>query len=763
MATPGHKDILYEFDSFRLSPSERLLLKGGRPVSLTTRALDVLTLLVENRGRVVERDEIFNAVWGDTFVEEINLTVHISTLRKALGESPSDHRYIDTVPKRGYRFVADVRIIPLSQSDVLLTTRTGTRIVIEKEESEEEEEEKQHDVSRAGARPSSHPGLGPKGKWGRLLAVMAGGAGVSTGTLKTVLALIGSLILIAAFASVFRYVAGLRPGQPFQKLNMFNLTASGVAMLPAAAPDGAYAAYVVQDAGMQSLWVHQVATTSRTQVVAPGAVEYRGVTFSPDGQFIYYVVTDPNNPSGVLNRVPVLGGTVRKVMTGVDSAITFSPDGRRFAFVRGGQIQGQTSLIAANSDGTAEQTLATHKRPDLYSTGGPAWSPDGKVIACGAWVSDSQRSFARVVIVDVTDGSESPLGSHTWVLTGQVAWLGDGGGLVVQAWPRDSPVFADQLWYLSYPAGEMQRVTRDLSSYEAVSIAAHADIMLAWRSDRVSRILVAPRAIAGRATQIRSGSSDNYSEFFGLDWTSDGRIVYGCHVGGNADIWIMDADGGNPRQLTFDPRRETWPVASADGRYIVFVARGTDGAHLWRIDSDGGNRTQLTQGKGESFPSLSPDGRQVYFTSMELGHPAVARVSINGGEIDLLTRRPSGRPVVSPDGESIAYVYQDEQTGRTVAAILRLSDGSGTAFREMPPPDFDLVRWTPDGGGLAYIANRDGVANIWVQPIAGGPPQRLTDFKKDLIYRFAWSRDGKDLAVDLGVNTNDVILMSGYR
>jgi Tol biopolymer transport system component/DNA-binding winged helix-turn-helix (wHTH) protein len=761
MVTPQQKNILYEFGSFRLNPSERLLRRGSKPVRLTARALDLLMLLVENRGRVVERDEIFKAIWADTFVEEINLTVHISALRKALGESPSEHRYIDTVPKRGYRFVADVRVVLLGQSEVLLATRTGTRIVIE-----EEEENTSHDISRAGVSTSAHSGFiisRPAGYWRGLLSMTRHLVGVVAGTSKNALAVL-ALALLAATLLVFGYVAGLRASQPFQQMSMLNLTSSGKAMLPAASADGSYAAYVVGEAGLQSMWVHQIASTSRTQVVAPAAVEYGGLTFSTDGQFIYYVVYDPSHPSGVLNRVSVLGGTVRKVMTDINSPVTFSPDGQRFAFVRGGLIQGETSLITANANGTGEQTLATHKRPDSYSTTGPAWSPDGKVIACGAGVSDSQRSLGRVVIVRVSDGSETPLGSQTWALTGQVAWLGDGSGVVVQAWPHDSPVFADQLWYLSYPAGQMQRVTRDLTSYESVSIAAHADTMLAWRSDRVSRILVAPRASVSKAVQVKSGSGDNYCELFGIDWSPDGRIVYGSHVGGNADIWVMDVDGGNQRQLTFDPHRETWPVVSADGRYIVFVAQGPDGIHLWRIDADGGNRKQLTQGRGESFPSLSPDGRWVCFTSMELGWPAIARVSINGGETELLTRHPSGRPVVSPDGKSVAYVYRDEPTNRTIVAILPSEGGEPTkVFSDMPTPDFDLVRWTPDGRALTYISTLDGVANIWIQSITDGPPQKLTDFKEGLIYRFAWSRDGTYLAVDRGTNINDVILISGYR
>ncbi len=153
-----------------------------------------------------------------------------------------------------------------------------------------------------------------------------------------------------------------------------------------------------------------------------------------------------------------------------------------------------------------------------------------------------------------------------------MGWLGDGSGVVVSAWHQESPVFADQLWHLTYPKGEVRRVTNDLISYEGVSLAANTDAMVSMRSDRVSRIWVAPNGDAGRARQIRAGMGDNYSEQFGLSWTPDGRLVYGTHASGNADIWIMNADGGNQRQLTFDARREVRPAVSDDGRFVVFVS-----------------------------------------------------------------------------------------------------------------------------------------------------------------------------------------------
>jgi TolB protein len=386
------------------------------------------------------------------------------------------------------------------------------------------------------------------------------------------------------------------------------------------------------------------------------------------------------------------------------------------------------------------------------------------VIACGVGTGGPVGVNTRVATVSVVDGSEAALGSHTWAAVGQVAWLGDNSGLLVCAWMDESPVFADQLWYLSYPEGGARIVTNDLNSYEGVSAASGADVVLTGRADRISRIWVAPEGDTNRARQVRTSIGDNYSEMFGLDWMTDGRIIYGSNGSSNADIWIMDGDGASQRQLSFDPRRETWPAVSSSGRHIAFVVQGSDGTHLWRMDSDGSNRKQLTQGKGENYPSWSPDERWIVFTSMDRGRPAAARIPADGGEPRVLTDQVSGRPVFSPDGGSIACIYRSQHAARATVAILPFEGGKPAMILDgMPPPDHYLVRWMPDGDSLAYIFTRDGVSNIWTQPVKGGPPRQLTHFKEDLIYRFAWSRDGKSLAIDRGETVNDVILIKDFR
>ena len=161
-----------------------------------------------------------------------------------------------------------------------------------------------------------------------------------------------------------------------------------------------------------------------------------------------------NDSLGTLFQVPVLGGTPRRIMSGVTSPVTFSPDGSQFAFVR--PAASQYDLIIANSDGTGERTIATRKLPDYFSfVGGAAWSPDGKTIAVGAG-SFSGNLSATIVSVPASGGSETKFMSQNWVSVSRLLWLDDGSGLIVAAVPELVSA-GTQLWYVSYPKGEVQK------------------------------------------------------------------------------------------------------------------------------------------------------------------------------------------------------------------------------------------------------------------------------------------------------------------
>jgi len=777
MSIPKQAHYFYEFGRFQVDLANRLLLREGVPVPLAPKVMDALFVLVENPGRILEKEEMMNQLWPDCFVEEGNLTQIIFQLRKALGESAAKQQYIETIPKRGYRFIANIRTVN-GAFEPRLTQRIGNGLIVDEKDAIGEIAvgngvNGKNEVVAAmpdSAIPTAHAQypaeITPAQPIQPEVRRQKKRAPIAAVSLLTVVAITFSL---AYFLRWNPLMGG--SGAPFKKVPQIReLTSSGRAQLPALSPDGKYVAYVFDEAGRQSIRMRQVNSTSDAQVVPPAEVNYQGMTFSPDGGFILYVVQEKdlqgtNAPKGTLYQAPILGGTPRKILAWVDSTITFSPDGKRFAFVRRDSEKKETFVMTANADGSGERPLAIRKMPDVFSVRGPAWSPDGKMIATAAGRIDPGSSYSYVVTVKVEDGSVVRLGSQVWNIVASAAWLKDGSGVVVSAWSQDWPVFANQLWYLSYPKGEVSRVTNELATHGGISAATHADELVTGRSERVSRLWVAPNGDATRARLISSEYGDNYSEVFGLCWAPDGRLVYGSTASNNSDIWVMDADGGNQKQLTYDVRREIAPVVTGDGRHIVYASHGPGSSYIWRMDADGRNPRQLTQGKFDSVPSLSPDGQWViYMSHDESGERTLWKVSIDGGAPTQLTYHTSIYPEVSPDGKLIACLYRDEQAGRMVMAILPFSGGDPIkVFNEPPTPAWGLVRWTPDGRALTYIVTKDGVSNIWTQPLDGGKPKQLTSFNEDQIFRLAWSRDGKHLAFDRGMTINDIILISDFR
>jgi serine/threonine protein kinase len=547
---------------------------------------------------------------------------------------------------------------------------------------------------------------------------------------------------------------------PFQTMRVTRLTNAGKSIDAVISPDGKYVAHVMDEGGQQSLWIKHIPTSGNVQIVPPSEGQYWGLTFSRDGNYIYYVVWEKNSP-GTLYRVPVLGGTSSRLLANVDSAISFSPDAKQFAFIRRNPSLGETELMTANADGSAEQVLALRKAPDFFPLVGPAWSPDGKTIACAA--GNSNGGFhGNVVEVRVAGGTEKPVTPLRWFKVDRVAWLENGNGLVITA--LDQPLSSLQMWYVPYPDGEVRRITNDLNSYIGASLTADSRTLVTVQFNQLSNIWVAPGGDTSHAVQATSGSSNQY----GLSWTPDGRVVYSSGASGNPDVWIMNADGTEQKQLTVDPHIDRDPSVSSDGRSIVFTSNRTGSFNIWRMDIDGGNARRLTSGSDEQFPQFSPDGRWVVYQGFTEGVPTVWKIPVDGGESLRLTDKYSNWPVVSPDGKWIACGYRNELNSPWKIAVIPVEGGEPVKLFEIPmlttPTHFwQRVRWRADGRALTYIDNRGGVSNIWSLPVDGGQAEQLTDFKSDRILNFDWSRDGRQLACIRGVLASDVILINDLK
>lgn len=768
---------IYEFGPFRLDAGERILLRDGAPVRLaqkggvsamlTPKVVETLLALVEREGQIVGKDELMKAVWPDSVVEEGNLTANISLLRKALGTSEEGQSYIETFPKRGYRFNADIRKLShktslpaqstyeteSEDSDLVISKRTRTHVITRVEAETEDDDLALQTVAPRVLAPKITPAT--SGRNFRLVVFIA------TVFLLASAAIITGLLLVRRARLVT-----VKTPEPFTRIKVSSLTTNGAASQAAISPDGQYVVHVTGGVGQQSLQLRNIGTGSDQEILPPGKESFSAVTFSHDGAFVYYIKY-MEQEGGVLSQIPVLGGTPRDLAKDVDGCPAFSPDGKQFAFIRGLPVEGEDALIVAGTDGGGERKLLSHKMRGIFAdpsinAWGPAWSPDGAVIAFPLRAIDARgNEYKRVIVARVADGTETPLTSEEWFSIGQITWLPDGGGLIIAAaeQEQDAP---HQLWHVSYPSGTARRITNDLNNYDGVSLTSDANALVTAQSERRANIWVGPAGEEGRATQLASDKNDGMS---GLTWTSDGRVVYTSITNGNTDIWIMDADGKNRKQLTTANGVDHRPSVSFDGRYIVFVSDRNGAGNLWRMDIDGRNPRQLTNLRGDYYPSCAPDNQSVIYSSDASGQRQLWRVPLEGGVPVAVTDYAVNLPVASPDGKFIACAYVDgrETPRRYSTAVVPFAGGRPVKTFEFPRSFAQVIRWTPDNRALTYIVTRAGVSNIWRQSLTGGAPASLTDFQAGTIFRYDWSRDGKMLVLARGTVTSDVVLIKDFK
>lgn len=734
------KQGVWEFGPFRLDEAERLLTRDGQPVGLTPKVFDTLVVLVEQSGHLVEKDALMDKLWPDTIVEEGSLTRNISDLRKALGEE----RYVETVAKRGYRFVAPVTRVTDERTTLVVEKTTEARLVIEEE---------LEDTNRRG-----HPARRNR----EVVYLLIPGV-------CALLLLGGSWVWRAYRSGTFATSRGA-----LQTMEMNRFTASGNIVSAAISPDGKYVATALDEDGLQSLQVRQVSpNTSSIRVIPPAQVEYLGLTFSSDSNFIYYVSLIRNETSAELYQLPLLGGTARRLLVpNIDTPISFSPSGDRFAYVASSSARGESWVKVSDVDGGAIETLMKRSKPGFFTAypGGPAWSPDGEFIACaGSGSSSGQHQTVSVFVANIADKSERQLTAQVWFDIGRIAWLGDASGLVVSA--QDEKDGPHQLWFVAWPDGSSRRITNDLLDYQSVSLSRDGRSLMAVQTQATFSIVVTPhneKALAGRPDENKIFSEVGNNGRGSIAWTPDHRLIYSSRASGNWDVWSMNKDGTDQKQLTLDPHSDLFPAVSRDGRYIYFASDRAGSFNIWRIENVADSRVEparLTSSRHQFFPEVTPDGQWIVYQEgpgYGLDDPSIWKVPATGGEPERLAEGLGYQPAISPDGKLLAWVYLDE---RGWGVALRSFDDNETP-RKFPFPSTvgaRLFRWTPDGQSLAWTITARGASNIWLQRVTGGPPTQLTSFKSPQLSSFSWSHDGKLLACVLQSSTSDAVLLRNFK
>ncbi|HEX8027421.1 MAG TPA: LpqB family beta-propeller domain-containing protein [Vicinamibacterales bacterium] len=700
----------WEFEEFRVMTEKRLLIAGDRVVPLTSKAFDTLLVLIENRDRVVTKDELLRFVWPDVEVEEGNLTQQIFLLRKALGETAQHPRHIVTIPGHGYRFTA--RVTQISS-----------------------------DPDAAALQPS-----------GALASPPRRDATLTVTALATFgLATIGLIWMPLDKASPTDFTTYVT-----------KITANGKASASAISRDGRLVAYVENDGDQYSLWLKQLGTEAKTTVIPRQPLEMLSPSFSPDGDYIYFGRRSPLGPMGVLYRVPTFGGVETPVLEDVDSPISFSPDGREFVFMRGTE-EGPTIVVAA-ADGSSQHVLATRKAPLGFGFFAPDWSPDGKLVA--AVVNDTSDETSAIVLLPLDKGSTREL-YKTNLGIGRLRWLPDGSAVITVMSERlqrrvFGGVSAGAIWRIDYPNGRAQRLTADLANHDpcCLDIGANGSVVANISNSMVSDLWMAS---ADRPDVLIKQVTSDHPVVARHSWLPDNdTIVYRDLTG---RLYGAKRNGGTVRLQIPDGQEVTGGVsACGDGRYLVFSTMPAK--NIWRVSPTAGAPRKLTNGVNDFNPSCSPDGKWVFYASRERDYVSLWRVSIEGGEPTPLNLTNSYDVLPSPTGRMILYQTDWVEEGADRNRPDRWEVISSSDMKRLFTFDAAgdrigmMTKWAPDESGVDYIVTQGGVSNIWRQKLAGGPPLQITHLSVGRIFTFAWSPDGRWLSLGIGAYRSDVVLMS---
>ncbi len=582
---------------------------------------------------------------------------------------------------------------------------------------------------------------------GTVLAEAAQKNKVSTGLL-----LIGGIaVLLAAGYGAYSFLYKPKV-QPFEKFTIENVSNNGHISQAAISPDGKYLLQALEEKGLQSLWLHHIPTGANKEVVEPAATNYDGLTFSPDGNYIYFVRREESEEAfAQLYSAPVLGGTPKVVIKDVDSPITFSPDGQHFAFMRELHDAPAWDLIEAKPDGSIERSIFS-KKTVVSDSHVPSWSPDGKTIVIPI-VQPTKDAIGGLMAVDVASGSDRVVAITQDRIFYTTSWLPDAVGIIASASRVEAAQLQMQLGYLPYPNGEYRALTSDTNNYGRQTLSKDGKTIAAIQERKRFEIGVGP---AGEPDHLQVVPLQSRLPVWRWSWMPDGRLV--LPQAGNIKAVAVT---GMETTLFSDLKHISDQVDVCGGKYLVFRQIGRSSlasANLWRTNLDGTNLKQLTTGLNEQTPTCTSDGEWIYYIDNG-DNRHVKRVSIEGGTPETMVKASVGMFALSPDGKEIASLDVREFDHKL---ILRRDS---TEMQKMTYHDIDQralpegLTYTPDGKSIVYKVRDKGVENLWVQPLDGGMYHQLTHFMKDRILRVAYSRDGMKVAIERGETESDAVLL----
>ncbi len=560
-------------------------------------------------------------------------------------------------------------------------------------------------------------------------------------------------------------------GRNFQSIQVSRLTDNGDAHIATVSPDGKLVAFVDTQDGKSKLVVRQVATGGTVEIVPATEKGFIQPTFSNDGEFIYY--TQVEKGVGTLFRVATLGGQNKKIVFDIDSRVAISPDGKQLAFIRHNPTDGGDTIFLVDNEGKVLKPFIMTKDVGFNKFHDVFWSNDGEKLFAGGYENAQDPNHkVKFIAVDYEDkkttGAEElqPLNEAGWVAAYNFELLKDGSGVVYIG--KEKTDDSMQIWHLSFASGEIRQITTDTSDYDSVSVSADGNTIVATKVDRISNLL--SYTPATKESKQIIGESRNFIGYRRISQMADGKILYSKRTGEEINIFSIDEDGSNEKQLTSDSKFNLNPQASASGKFIVFSSNRNGNYGIWRMNSDGSNPKQLTDPKNarDSDIQIINDDRTVIFARQtnDGGRSKLMKVSIDGGEANDLAVKKDQSIVavkVSPDEKKIAYLsfFYDPKTSEFESTISIVELNGNEIGEEIKKFPFNLDHhfdWSADGKSLTYI-KREGNDNLWNMSVESDNETQLTSFNSDDLMAFLWGNKGNKVFIVRGIVNSDLVLI----
>jgi Tol biopolymer transport system component len=681
---------------------------------------NMLFVLVREHGQIVDKEKLLKEVWPDSFVEEGNISFNIRQLRKLLNDNAQSPMFIETVPRRGYRFIAEV----------------------EEVEQLPEPEISPDSENESGTQPYS---LAQTKR--RSLAPL----GVTAFTV---------LFVCAAIAGGWYLLAGQK-GKTFRVLSeQFStekLSTTGLVFAAAVSPDGENVVYSSRQGAKQGLWLRHLPSANNVEIIPPTDGGYYEIVFSPDGNSIYFSRGRDGGDGQIdIYRTQLRGGIPEKIVNDTEGWLSVSADGGKISYVRCPYSDEEfcSLWIADSRDGGSEKKLVSRPRP--LRIGDNEISPDGTKVVFAAGQSRNQANEFRLMEVDIESGVEREVTAERFFNVKSLTWLPDQSGLLLTASRIPNKYF--RIWQFSTETGKLEPLTADAETYSILSLDSAAEKLVSTQIKQDFRAYGFDMADPSKKQTLADATSAKFA--------ADGKIYFSSTMSGNDEIWSMNSDGSNQRQLTNDPADDREPVGSPDGKTVYFTSNRTGQAHIWKMAVDGSDPTRLTQKEGGMPEFASTDGSVVYYRHAINGE--LWSVSLeNGEELSVLDHNQSDF-AFTPDGQMVAYVR--DPNGPGVLVVTSLADRS-TPYTFRMPGERDKLRaiaWMPDARSLLYavVDGRDGKNKIYRQQLTVGSPQLVADLEDEDISELAGlsvSPDGKSFVLIQGGWKHDAVLIKGLK